>query len=75
MPFAKSMAKTGTRFNNSHVTAVCAPTRACLFTGRNAHSVGVRCSENRHAPISRAYQPPFVFDQTLNRVTINADIG
>jgi hypothetical protein len=35
------MAKTGTRFNNFHVTAVCAPTRACLFTGINAHSVGV----------------------------------
>ena len=41
MPFAERMAKTGTRFNNFHVTAVCAPTRACLFTGRNAHSVGV----------------------------------
>ena len=41
MPFSDSMAKNGTRFNNFHVTAVCAPTRACLFTGRNAHSVGV----------------------------------
>ena len=41
MPFSESMAKNGTRFNNFHVTAVCAPTRACLFTGRNAHSVGV----------------------------------
>lgn len=41
MPFSEDMAKTGTRFNNFHVTAVCAPTRACLFTGRNAHSVGV----------------------------------
>jgi arylsulfatase A-like enzyme len=41
MPFAEGMAKTGTRFNNFHVTAVCAPTRACLLTGRNAHSVGV----------------------------------
>ena len=41
MPFTDSMAKNGTRFNNFHVTAVCAPTRACLFTGRNAHSVGV----------------------------------
>ena len=36
---------------------------------------GVRCGENRHAPISRVYQPPFVFDQTLNRVTIDVDIG
>ena len=36
---------------------------------------GVRCGENRHAPISRVYQPPFVFDQTLKRVTIDVDIG
>ena len=41
MPFSENMADSGVRFNNFHVTAVCAPTRACLFTGRNAHSVGV----------------------------------
>ncbi|MEM7082019.1 MAG: sulfatase-like hydrolase/transferase [Pseudomonadota bacterium] len=35
------LAEEGTRFNNFHVTAVCAPTRACLMTGRNAHAVGV----------------------------------
>ena len=33
--------KTVQRFNNFHVTALCAPTRACLLTGRNAHAVGV----------------------------------
>lgn len=36
-----SLAKTGVRFNNFHVTALCAPTRACLLTGRNAHAAGV----------------------------------
>jgi arylsulfatase len=36
-----SLAGTGVRFNNFHVTALCAPTRACLLTGRNAHAVGV----------------------------------
>ena len=36
-----SLARTGVRFNNFHVTALCAPTRACLLTGRNAHAVGV----------------------------------
>lgn len=36
-----SLAAAGTRFNNFHVTALCAPTRACLLTGRNAHAVGV----------------------------------
>ncbi len=35
------LARTGVRFNNFHVTALCAPTRACLLTGRNAHAVGV----------------------------------
>lgn len=36
-----SIANGGTRFNNFHVTALCAPTRACLLTGRNAHAAGV----------------------------------
>ena len=35
------LAANGTKFNNFHVTALCAPTRACLLTGRNAHAVGV----------------------------------
>lgn len=35
------LASEGTKFNNFHVTALCAPTRACLLTGRNAHAVGV----------------------------------
>lgn len=40
-PCMDSLAISGTRFNNFHVTALCAPTRACLLTGRNAHAVGV----------------------------------
>ena len=36
-----ALAGHGVRFNNFHVTALCAPTRACLLTGRNAHAVGV----------------------------------
>ncbi|MEM6513191.1 MAG: arylsulfatase [Pseudomonadota bacterium] len=40
-PAMDSLAASGTRFNNFHVTALCAPTRACLLTGRNAHAVGV----------------------------------
>lgn len=35
------LAEAGVRFNNFHVTALCSPTRACLFTGQNAHRVGV----------------------------------
>lgn len=40
-PCIDALADSGTRFNNFHVTALCAPTRACLLTGRNAHAVGV----------------------------------
>lgn len=35
------LAANGVRYNNFHVTALCAPTRACLMTGQNAHKVGV----------------------------------
>jgi arylsulfatase len=40
-PCVDRLAKEGLRYNNFHVTAMCSPTRACLLTGRNAHSVGV----------------------------------
>lgn len=40
-PCIDRIASEGVRFNNFHVTALCAPTRACLLTGRNAHAVGV----------------------------------
>ncbi len=36
-----ALAQNGVRYNNFHVTALCAPTRACLMTGQNAHKVGV----------------------------------
>ena len=40
-PCVDALASNGVRFNNFHVTALCAPTRACLMTGQNAHRVGV----------------------------------
>lgn len=40
-PNIDALAGNGVRFNNFHVTALCAPTRACLLTGQNAHKVGV----------------------------------
>lgn len=40
-PHIDALAAEGLRFNNFHVTAVCAPTRACLLTGRNHHAVGM----------------------------------
>ena len=36
-----ALGSAGVRYNNFHVTALCAPTRACLMTGQNAHKVGV----------------------------------
>jgi arylsulfatase A-like enzyme len=38
-PNLDSLANHGLRYTNFHTTAICAPTRASLLTGRNAHSV------------------------------------
>ncbi|MGI9578767.1 MAG: arylsulfatase, partial [Microthrixaceae bacterium] len=35
------LADNGIRYTNFHTTALCSPTRACLLTGRNHHSVGM----------------------------------
>lgn len=39
MPTLDSLANNGLRYTNFHTTAICAPTRAALLTGRNSHSV------------------------------------
>jgi arylsulfatase len=45
-PNMDRLAANGLRYNNFHTTALCSPTRSCLLTGRNHHSVGVgRISE------------------------------
>ncbi|MCD1294193.1 sulfatase [Methanocella sp. CWC-04] len=40
-PNMDKLAANGLRYNNFHTTALCSPTRACLLTGRNHHSVGM----------------------------------
>jgi arylsulfatase len=40
-PVLDSLAKDGLRYTNMHTTALCSPTRGCLLTGRNHHSVGL----------------------------------
>jgi len=40
-PTAERLAGRGLKFNRFHTTALCAPTRAALLTGRNHHSVGM----------------------------------
>jgi len=41
-PNIDRLASGGLRYTNFHTTALCSPTRACLLTGRNHHSVGMR---------------------------------
>ena len=38
MPTAEKLANNGLRYNRFHTTALCAPTRMALLTGRNHHS-------------------------------------
>ena len=40
-PNADKLAATGLKYNRFHTTALCAPTRAALLSGRNHHSVGM----------------------------------
>ena len=40
-PNITRLAKGGLSYTNFHTTALCSPTRACLLTGRNHHSVGM----------------------------------
>ena len=45
-PNMDRLAARGLRYNNFHTTALCSPTRACLLTGRNHHSVGMGVVSN-----------------------------
>src|SRR4051794_4972448 len=40
-PHLDALAAGGVRLSTFHTTALCSPTRACLLTGRNHHSVGM----------------------------------
>jgi len=40
-PTAERLAADGLKYNRFHTTALCAPTRAALLTGRNHHTVGM----------------------------------
>src|SRR3954471_13689925 len=40
-PVAERLAATGLKYPRFHTTALCAPTRQALLTGRNHHSVGM----------------------------------
>ena len=40
-PVAEKLAANGLKLNRFHTTALCAPTRQAMLTGRNPHSVGM----------------------------------
>src|SRR6476646_1855732 len=40
-PTAERLAAGGLKYNRFHTTALCAPTRAALLSGRNHHTVGM----------------------------------
>ncbi len=39
-----------------------------------AANAGIRCGENRHAPVSRRYEPPFLFEGDIRRVVVDIDM-
>ncbi len=45
-PSMDRLAANGIRYRNFHTTTICSPSRACLLTGRNHHSVGMRTISN-----------------------------
>jgi arylsulfatase len=45
-PRVDALAAGGLRYTGFHTTALCSPSRACLLTGRNHHSVGMRAISN-----------------------------
>lgn len=45
-PHVDQLAADGVRYTGFHTTALCSPSRACLLTGRNHHSVGMRAVSN-----------------------------
>ncbi len=45
-PHIDALAQAGHRYSNFHTTTLCSPSRACLLTGRNHHSVGMRMLSN-----------------------------
>tara|TARA_R110000868_G_scaffold102004_1_gene280855 strand:+ start:19768 stop:22065 length:2298 start_codon:yes stop_codon:yes gene_type:complete len=45
-PNIDALAAGGLRFTGFHTTALCSPTRACVLTGRNPHTVGMRGVSN-----------------------------
>ncbi|HET7487781.1 MAG TPA: arylsulfatase [Acidimicrobiales bacterium] len=59
-PTADRLAAGGLRYTRFHTTALCAPTRSALLTGRNHHAVGMGCVPDlaTSAPGYSSVRPP-----------------
>jgi len=59
-PNMDRLAAGGLRYTNFHTTTLCSPSRACLLTGRNHHSVGMKSVSNwaRGFPNGRGHISP-----------------
>ncbi len=78
-PNIDKLAAGGLRYSNFHTTAICSPTRACLLTGRNHHSVGVGTlmefatgydGYNAHLSKNAATMPEMLKDQGYNTYSV-----
>jgi len=78
-PNIDKLAEGGLRYSNFHTTAICSPTRACLLTGRNHHSVGVGTlmefatgydGYNAHLSKNAATMPEMLKDEGYNTYAV-----
>jgi hypothetical protein len=70
MKTGDSSAEVNMLVDDAHVASIRLPKMWQVF----APNSGIRCGENRHAPVSRDYDAPFVFDQKLERVVVELDL-
>ncbi len=78
-PNIDRLAAGGLRYNNFHTTSLCSPTRACLLTGRNHHSVGTGLvmefpngypAYNGHLPREAAMLPAVLVERGYNTMCL-----
>lgn len=78
-PNIDRLAENGLRYNNFHTTALCSPTRACLLTGRNHHTVGAAVvmefpngypGYNAHIPKEAAMLPAVLVERGYNTMAL-----
>ena len=88
-PTADRLAAGGLRYNRFHTTALCAPTRAALLSGRNHHSVGMgsitetatsapgnsSLRPNTKAPLAMTPEVERVFDGAVRQVSRGAGVA